>query len=328
MERLWRRRIWMRSGLVILAVLAALSADSCDLSCVLGGCQSEYIQSYAVDTADNPQLGSDETAQINGTDLYLTLPYMFAVEGVAVTPSVSFENGGSSIEPSGTYAVKDGMPLTVTAKGKSYSYTLHVGVDPSTVATPPLISSFVVTAAANPSLTQDETAVLYGDGVYVTLPYSVITEGVPLTPTVAVPSGFTFSPSGSWPFADGKQLEVTETANSQLYLYTLHVAADPATSPPLPPLQLFELAASQNTAPSQNEVAVISGTDIYITVPYAALSGQTPLTVTVALESGWTITPSGSYVLSDGMPLTVVNTTTNTIVTYTLHVAVSTSTVP
>jgi len=317
---------------VVLCALGALwitAGVSCDLTSLFGGKQTPaYIASYAVDTAQNPQLGANETAIVNGTDIYLTLPYMFAVEKVAVTPSVAFENGASAMSPSGTYAVSDGMALSVSAGGNSYSYTLHVGVDPSTVAIPSLISSFVVSAAANPSLSQDETAVLYGNGVYVTLPYSVITEGVPLTPTVTVPSGYVFSPTGSWPFVDGKTVEVTQSATSQLYLYTLHVAADPATSPPLPPLQLYELAAAGNPSLSSNEVGVISGTNIYLTVPYAALSAQTPLAVTTTLQSGWTITPSGSYVVSDGMPLTVVNTTTSTIVTYTLHVAVSTSTVP
>ena len=319
-----RHFLWLAASLV----LAASFLSSCDLSWLFGKKSAPSISSYSVTAAQNPGLSSDETAIINGTDIYLTLPYLYAVDGVAVTPTVGLPSG-SNISPSGTYVVKDNLALTLSSGGGTYNYTLHLGVDPATIALPPFIQSFVVTQAQNSSvLTTDSDAVIYGNGVYVTLPYSVITEEIPLTPTVQLASGYTITPTGSYPFINGATLEVTNTSTSQLYDYKLYVAADPSTSPPLPPLETFEYLSTNNSLLSSNSVGVIEGQNVYTTLPYSALQNQTPLTPTVTLAGGYTISPSGSYVPTDGQTLVVINTQTSQVLDYTLHVAVATSTIP
>lgn len=311
----------------MLAPLCCLLATSCDLTS-LAGSDPQYIASYAVTSASNPELPTNETAIISGRGVYLTLPYRFAVAGVAVNPTVKLENGARAITPEGPYVAKDGMALAVTAGGGRYTYTLHVGVDPATIALPPLIASFTVTAARNSVLSSDAHGVIYADGVYLTLPYSVVTEEIPLTPTVTVAPGYSLSPTGTYPLRDGETLELTNTATSELSEYTLHVAADPATSPPLPPLESFRFLTGDNAGLSADADGVIEGTDIYVTLPYAAIETQIPMTPTVVLQSGYTITPSGSYVPQDGETLLVVNANTSGTTAYTLHVAVATSTIP
>ena len=193
---------------------------------------------------------------------------------------------------------------------------------------PPLITSFACDTSNNSILSQNESAVLYGTGIYITLPYAVITEQYPLTPTVTLPTGYTIAPTGSYALVNGMQIEVTQTASAELFLYTLHVAADPNTAPPLPPLQLFELQQSQNPSLPADSVGVISGSNIYLALPYSALQAGTSFNVTTNLEPGYTINPSGTYALSDGMSIIVINSTTNAITTYTLHIAVSTGSLP
>ncbi len=325
------RRKARRTAEATLSGLAVVSAllSGCDLASLFGkGGAPSYLQAYAVTAAENPGLPHDETAIIEGTGVYLTLPYLFAVEHVAVTPEVSLSDG-ATIAPAGTYAVSDGMTLTVTQGGVSYDYELHVGVDPGTVASPPLLLSYVIPAAANPVLAADSTGVIYGNGVYVTLPFAVISEELPLTPSVTVAAGYAIEPSGTYALVDGMTLEVTQSATSELFDYTLHVAGDPATSPALPPLESYAVTAAENPSVGSSDAdAVISGTDIYITLPYSALEAQAPLTPSVALQAGYAITPSGSYVLSDGLTLVVVDAATAGILDYTLHVAVATNTIP
>lgn len=317
--------------LVLITALSVFLFGSCDLSSLFGKKQSpQYLSSYAVTASQNPGLSQDEPAIMNGTDIYITLPYLYAVDGVAVTPAVGLQ-AGASVSPGGTYVVHDDMPLAVSANGTTYTYTLHVAVDPNTIALPPFLESFDATAAQNTVLSQDADAVIYGNGVYITLPYSVITEQLPLTPTITLAPGYTISPTGTYPFINNTTLEVTNTSTAQLYDYHLYVAADPSTSPPLPPLQTYAFtftAAQNSTMLTTDADGVIDGTDIFVTLPYTSLQNQTPLTPSVQLESGYTISPSGSYVPTDGMTLVVIDTATSGVTDYTLHVAVATSTIP
>jgi len=303
-----------------------LTLFSCDLSAIFGK-NSQYITGFVLKAKDNPGLSSDITAAINGTDINLVLPYLYAVDDAAITPTVSLTSN-ATVSPSGAYVVKDGMNLLVTQNSTNYTYTVHTGVDPASLTITPPLQSYSADQADNSSLAQDYHAVIFGNGVYLTLPYSLITSGLAVTPTVGLQSGYTISPSGSYTPVDGMTLNVTNTATSALTQYTLHVAADPATSPALPPLQTFTYTTALNSSLSSDIQAAVSGLDVYITLPYQALQTQQPLTPTVTLESHYTITPSGSYVPIDGMTLALVNSQTLTTTSYTLHVAVSTSTIP
>ena len=318
-------------GLLPLAVLLAATLTSCNLAGLFGGSGNsgapQLLTGFTVAAKQNPGLAADETAVVDGTNIYLTLPYLYAVQGEAVTPTPKLASG-ATIKPEGTYVIKDGMALSVTAAGTTYSYTVHLGVDPSTIALPPLLTAYAVKAADNSNIPNDENAVIYGKSVYLTLPYSIITESLPLTVTASTASGYSLSPTGTYAPTDGMTLEVTNNNTQQLYDYTLHVAADPSTSPPLPPLQTYQFLASNNSALSSDANAVIDGTDIFVTLPYTALQTQTAMTPTVKLLSGYTISPSGSYIPQDGMTLVVLNTKTEQVTDYTVHVAVATSTIP
>jgi len=320
-------KLFLRAACAIAFTTAlSLTLFSCDLSAIFGK-NSQYITGFVLKAKDNPGLSSDIAAAINGTDINLVLPYLYAVDGAAITPTVSL-SANASVSPSGSYVAKDGMNLVVTKGGTNYTYTVNTGVDPSTLTATPPLQAYSVDQAQNGSLSRDYHAVIYGNGVYLTLPYSLITSGLAITPTVGLQSGYTISPSGSYTPADLMTLNVTNSATSALTQYTLHVAADPATSPALPPLQTFTYTAALNPTLSSDIQAAVSGLDVYITLPYQTLETQQPLTPTVTLESHYTITPSGSYVPIDGMTLALVNSQTLTTTSYTLHVAVSTSTIP
>jgi len=86
-------------------------------------------------------------------------------------------------------------------------------------------------------------------------------------------------------------------------------------------------AANNSSYLTTDYTAVITGTNIYITLPYSIVENSYKLTPTVSLESGYTITPSGSYVLSDGLSITLVHSGDGSTYTYTLHVSVDASTV-
>jgi len=96
--------------------------------------------------------------------------------------------------------------------------------------TPALISSFVFQAAKNPPLTSDEVATITAPNVYITVPYSVIQNQTSLSPTVTLQTGYALTnPSGAFVPTDGMTLVITETSNSTISNYTLHVSVDPGS---------------------------------------------------------------------------------------------------
>jgi hypothetical protein len=84
----------------------------------------------------------------------------------------------------------------------------------------------------------------------------------------------------------------------------------------------YGFLASNNPSLTQDATATITAPDVYVILPYSVIQAQTPLTPTVTLASGYSISPSGSYVPTDGMTLVLTNTSDQSIHNYKLHVSV------
>lgn len=95
-----------------------------------------------------------------------------------------------------------------------------------------------------------------------------------------------------------------------------------------PPLQEYSVLASNNSSLSQDATGLIKGTGIYLMLPYGPVANGTQLTPTVKLPGGYSISPSGSYWVHDGMTLTVTETSNDTTTSYYLHVSEIPSTTP
>jgi len=326
--------------LIVAAACVVILLPSCNLAQLFGLQAAPALQAYAVQASNNPSLASDATGLIEGTDIYLSLPYGPVTGGTPLTPTVKLASG-YSISPSGAYAIRDGMTLTVTqdSSAQTTSYRLHVSEIPSTTPSAgpaSAIASFAFSAAANPGvLSADANGVVYGTNVYVTLPYVVVSEmqggTVKLSSTVSLQSPYTLtSPAAGTPYAytDGMTLDVTDTATQQSYNYILHISATPnaqfSGSSSLVLSYSVTHALNPATIPADSD-AVINGTNIYLTLPLAVVENHTTLTPAVALASGYSISSpsSSSYPLSDGMTLVITQATTGAFTDYTLHVGTS-----
>jgi hypothetical protein len=85
----------------------------------------------------------------------------------------------------------------------------------------------------------------------------------------------------------------------------------------------FAFLTSNNSALTQNYTATIAPPNVSIEVPDSIIQNQTPLTATVTMQSGYTLTsPTGAFYPSNGMSLSILNTSTNVVSTYTLLVSV------
>ena len=317
--------------LVILAAATGLLFAACNLAPVLGIQPANPIQSFAVNSANNPSVPTSAQAFVDGTDIYITLPYGPVQTQTPLTPTVQLAPG-YSMTPQGSFAFVNGMTLNVmkTGTAQTTSYHLHVAVSTETAPAAGAFSavvSFVVQASKNPSLSTDSAAVIIGTNLYITLPYAVVSAGTPLTPTVAMAPGYTMSPSPTtaFPMTDGMTLAITDTATGQMYNYILHVSAAPSSqyggSSSL--IQSFVVTAAQNPTLSTDSVAIINGSNVYISLPYADVANGVKLTPTVTLQTGYTISPSGTYAMTDGMTLVITQTATAAIANYTLHVGTS-----
>ncbi len=85
--------------------------------------------------------------------------------------------------------------------------------------------------------------------------------------------------------------------------------------------------AANPTYFTQNYTANIIGTNVYIELPYTVVSEQIAIVPTVTMQSGYTISPSGSYATTNGMVLQITNTATQQIYNYHLYVSVDPTTV-
>ena len=189
----------------------------------------------------------------------------------------------------------------------------------------PAIQAFSISAAKNASVVKsDASATISGTDIYLTVPYSLYQSEAPVTPTVTLAPGFSLKPSSPFSLTDGMTIKAVKSSNSEVDSYTLHLAVTPQTAPhptAFSAISSYAEKASVNTALSSDAAAVISGTDIYLTLPYAVVAGKTSLTPTVTTVSGYSlVSPTGSYVPTDGLILAVKNDSTGQNYNYTLHV--------
>ena len=148
----------------ILCILLALSA--CDLSVLTGGGKgtsgaasgggstsgssgsgggtTSLITSFAFLASKNSALSSDEVATISAPNLYITLPYNVIQNQTSLTPTAMLQSGYSLTNPSGAFVPTDGMTLVITnlSNQNISNYTLHVSVDPGSIAFLQLASPF------------------------------------------------------------------------------------------------------------------------------------------------------------------------------------------
>jgi len=304
----------------------AVAVDQATLPAV----STSVITSFVLKKAANSALSSDITATVTPSTVSVVIPY--SVANTPLTPTVTLASSTDSFSPASSFVLRNNTILTVTdsATSQRYSYTLHVSIDPSTVpaSTQNLIASFLIEKANNPAITQDIDATVNTTTVSLVLPYS--DTQLSLLPTVSFSSsGYTLSPSGSFVMRNGTPLYVIDSSTNQTYTYTLQVSIDPSTVPAVSLISSFVLQASQNSALTSDATAVVSGTDIYLTLPYTVVKSSTPLTPTVSfISSDYTITPSTAYAMTNGMTLTLTQLSTGKTYQYTLNVAMDPATVP
>ena len=324
----------MKRSLPYIGILiSVLALQSCNIAKILNGTgltkinATAPLQTYSLTKAANKALSSTVSSEIQGTDIYVTLPYSIVNDNTPLTPAVKLAPG-YSITPSGSYVLKDGMTLNLTKQGTSQStkYTLHVSVTPGTAPPPPptsAISSFELKTSNNPDLSTNANAVIIGTNLYLSLPYAVVSGKTPLTPTITMNPGFTISsPTGTYPIINGMTLAVVQTSSGQKYNYVIHLSAQPSAqyAGGSSLVQSFVVTSAQNPSLKSDSTAIISGSNIYISLPLNDVTNGVKITPTVTLAPGYTITPNGSYAMSDGMKLTITQTSTAAITNYTLHV--------
>jgi hypothetical protein len=229
------------------------------------------LLAFSFRAANNPALGLNVAAQINGTSITAQVPYGSDVSHLVAT----FDADGASVEVSGvlqvsgvtendftspvTYEVAHGIAAT--------SYTVAITIAPSPAND---ITSYSFLAHDNPALATDITAMIGTDSITAMAPY-----GTDVSHLVA-----TFTTTGTQVMIDGIPQTSGMTANdfsaSKLYnvqaadgtahYYTaaIHVAGSDAKD-----LVGFAFRRSDNPQLPANITATIIGTTITATVPYA-----------------------------------------------------------
>ena len=139
-----------------------LSLSSCDLSVFFakngsgtpgstttgggGGSGATYVQSYVITAAANAGSGltADATAVITGTNIYITLPYSIIQTQTKLIPTITMQSGYTMAGTAAPFVQNDGMILVVTKTSDAsiYNYTLHVAVDPTSLAYLKLANAF------------------------------------------------------------------------------------------------------------------------------------------------------------------------------------------
>ena len=160
MKRLSARHI-VPAAFAILVVALVCFLFSCDFSALLGGKKDNsgspanppssggttigYVQSYLITMASNPAAGltSDVTATINSTNISIVLPYAVIQAQTKLAPTITMQSGYTIGTPA-SFVQTDGMILVVTKTSDAsiINYTLHVSVDPNSIAYLHLSSPF------------------------------------------------------------------------------------------------------------------------------------------------------------------------------------------
>jgi hypothetical protein len=90
----------------------------------------------------------------------------------------------------------------------------------------------------------------------------------------------------------------------------------------------FAVLQSENAASvTKDYYGLISGNQIFLTLPYIVVAQNKSIKPQVILAPGYAVNPQGSYHVYDGMGLTVTNPGRGTMFMYTLHVSIDQATV-
>jgi len=194
---------------------------------LLSSLSSSPLQSFAYLTTNNPSLTQNCAGIVSASSVSVQLPQSVISAGTALTPTVNLMSG-YTIAPGGSYVPINGIALTVTcvATGATTSFTLLVtAIPPSNILT----SYAFLTSNNQQSLPQNYVGTISGTTISIEVPYSIIQNQTPLTPTVGLQSGYTINPTGAYYPNNGMTLAVTCTSTGVVSNYTLDVSVDPGT---------------------------------------------------------------------------------------------------
>jgi hypothetical protein len=231
---------------------------------------AKAITSFAFLSADNPGLGVDVGATINGTQIAAQVPAGTSRDALIATFSASGASVavGGTAQVSGTtvQAFTDPVVYRVTAAdGSTQDYTVTVTVASRTAKT---IAGFAFLSAANPALASDAVAVITGAQIAVTVPSA--TDVTALVATfqstgAGVTVGGVVQTSGTSAnsFASPVVYRVTAVDGStQDYTATVTVAPAAAKA-----ITDFALLSANNPGLASDVHATIAGLAIAATVP-------------------------------------------------------------
>jgi hypothetical protein len=254
---------------------------------------AKAITAYAFLSVDNPALGANVTATINGTAIAATVPFGTVITGLIAT----FTTTGASVTVGGTAQVSGitahdfttPVAYTVTAAdGTTAIFTVTVTVAPNTAKA---ITSYAFLSAANAGLGTDVTATINGTAIAATVPFG--TNVTALVATFAttgatVTVGVTTQASGTTANNFTTPVTYTVTASdgsTQDFTVTVTVALNPAKD-----ITAYSFLSINNGGLGANVTATINGAAIAATVPFntdvtALVATFTTTGATVAVRS-------------------------------------------
>jgi cysteine-rich repeat protein len=266
------------SSVVTYTVFAAdNSTKTYTVTVTIAPSSSKDITSFAFMSTDNPGLGADVIATVNGTSIAATVPY-----GTNITSLVAaFATTGATVrvgalaQASGITANDFTGPVayTVTAANSSTkTYTVTVAIAPSSSKD---ITSFAFLDATNPALAVDVNATINGTSIAATVPFGTDVTMLVATFTTngaTVKVGTAVQASGIT--ANNFTTVVTYTviaADSSMKTYTVAVTIAPSMSKDI---TSFAFLGATNPALAVDVVATINNTTISATVPFGTNVGS------------------------------------------------------
>jgi cysteine-rich repeat protein len=295
---------------------------------------AKAITSYSFLSANNPTIGMDVNATINGTTIAATVPSGTDVAALVAT----FATSGQSVTISGVAQMSgltadnflNPVAYTVTAAdGSTQTYTVTVTVAKSTAKA---ITSYAFLTTDNAGLGANVDATINGTTISATVPFGTnVTALVATFETTgaSVTVGGVAQTSGSSPnnFSSSVAYVVTAADNS-MQTYIVNVTIAPSSEKTITSYE-FLSANNTNAGLGANVDASINGTTISATVPFGtdvtalianfATTGASVSVGGVVQTSGTTannFTSSVAY---------VVTAADNSTQTYTVNVTVAPS---
>jgi hypothetical protein len=237
----------------------------------VAGNSAKTITAYSFLSVDNPGLGADVPAEINGTGIAATVPFgtdvtaliaTFAITGVRVVV-------GDDLQTSGQTANDFTNPVDYrvqAADGSSQIFRVTV-----TVAASPAkeITEYAFLSVNNPGLAADVLAEINGTAIAATVPFGTDVTALIATFTTTgatVKVGDVVQTSGQTPNNFTNPVEYVVTAadgSTKAFTVTVTVAANPAKE-----ITEYAFLSANNPGLAADVLAQINGTAIAATVPF------------------------------------------------------------